>query len=104
MGAASAVSDHVMKQSSNNKLIRKQSGKRVVLSSSDSLQHNSDSNALPYAGTFMAVPIQMQKAGYCKEREVSLLFHHVTIFMPCDVQLRTFLLQPHSPPGDILTL
>lgn len=79
LGAAKAVSDHVTKQSSNKKLIRKQSGKRVVLSSSDSLQHNSDSNALPYVDTFVSAPIQMQVAGCCKAQEVSLPSHHLWV-------------------------
>lgn len=60
LGTARAVLDQATKQSSNNKLIRKQSGKHVVLSSSDSLQHNSDTNALPYVGAFISAPRQMQ--------------------------------------------
>lgn len=103
MGAANAVLDHVAKQSSNNKVIRKQSGKRVVLSSSDSLRHNSDSNALPYVGTLTAAPIQMQMAGYCKEWEVSLPFHHVQVL--CRVTHSSgHSSSPTAPPSEVLTL
>lgn len=54
-----------MKQNSNNKLIRKQIEKHVLLSSSDSLQHNSDSNVFPRVGTLSALSVQMWMAEYC---------------------------------------